>query len=80
MKNSFYLIIFIILIIFVGMVTFSNLYHDNKEITTWNNGICAECGGSYIYQQAIGHYYRTHYIYICNNCKNLIEIDTYYKE
>lgn len=79
MKNLI-IISTIFIIIVVSLVTFINLSHNNEEITTWNNGICAECGGSYIYQQAIGHYYRTYYIYICNNCKNLIEIDTYYKE
>lgn len=44
--------------------------HDEKE---WNNGYC-ECGGHFEYEQAVGHQYRTSYIYKCDSCGRRIEI------
>lgn len=44
--------------------------HDKKE---WNNGYC-ECGGQYEYEQAVGHQFRTSYIYKCDNCGRRIEV------
>lgn len=44
--------------------------HDDK---VWNNGYCT-CGGSWEYEQAVGHRYDTSYIYVCNRCDKRIEI------
>lgn len=44
--------------------------HDEKE---WNNGYC-ECGGHFEYEQAVGHQYRTSYIYKCDSCGKRIEV------
>lgn len=43
----------------------------------YNNGICPVCGGQYVYSQAIVHRSRTGYIYICDECGHLIELDQY---
>ena len=43
----------------------------------YNNGICPVCGGQYVYSQAVGHRSRTGYIYICDECGHLIELDQY---
>lgn len=47
---------------------------------TYNNGICKNCGGHYEFQNAVGHHAVTDYVYKCDKCGNLIEINTYYKE
>lgn len=46
----------------------------------YNNGICSQCGGKYVYQQAVGHEYFTHYIYRCEKCGKTIEVDTVFPE
>lgn len=41
----------------------------------YNSGVCKICGGHYVYQQAVGHRYTTAYIYRCNKCGHIIEVD-----
>ncbi len=48
--------------------------------TTWNNGICSNCGGHYRFQQAIGHQYFTDYMYTCDKCGHSIEVMHHYSE
>lgn len=43
----------------------------------YNNGICS-CGGTFQYEQAVGHRYETRYLYICDKCGRTIEIPQYY--
>lgn len=50
-----------------------------KKAAVWNNGYC-ECGGHWRYEQAVGHQYRTSYIYKCDECGNRIEVSKYYQE
>jgi len=45
--------------------------HDNK---LWNDGHCDICGGTWEYEQAVGHKSSTSYIYICRKCGKRIEI------
>lgn len=45
--------------------------HDEK---LWNYGRCDVCGGTWEYEQAVGHRYATSYIYVCDNCGKRIEI------
>lgn len=40
----------------------------------WNNGCCDECGGKWVYEQAVGHQYTTQYLYHCEDCGNTIAI------
>lgn len=42
----------------------------------WNDGECS-CGGHWKYEQAVGHAYTTSYIYQCDECGSIIEIDEY---
>ena len=44
----------------------------------WNNGHCP-CGGNWVYEQAVGHYADTGYLYHCDNCDNYIELNERYK-
>ena len=39
----------------------------------WNDGYC-ECGGHWIYEQAVGHRVTTTYIYRCDKCGKIIEV------
>ena len=41
----------------------------------WNGGHCDICGGSWQYEQAVGHRSSTSYIYICEDCGKRIELD-----
>ena len=58
-------IILIIMFAIVGTID------DGK----WNDGHCT-CGGNWKYQQAVGHYATTTYIYECDQCGKVIEIGT----
>lgn len=49
----------------------SIIKHDEK---LWNNGHCDVCGGTWEYEQAVGHRASTSYIYICEDCGKRIEI------
>lgn len=75
MKDTVFDVIQIILLLvfilglIIGMVKCSK-EHDEKE---WNNGYC-ECGGHFEYEQAVGHQYRTSYIYECDSCGKHIEV------
>lgn len=44
----------------------------------YNNGVCAFCGGHYVFQQAICHRNWTNYMYTCNKCGRMIETSEYY--
>ncbi len=46
----------------------------------YNNGICQLCGGHYVYQQAVGHNYTTDYIYRCDKCGHVIEVDNVFPD
>ncbi len=48
----------------------ASIKHDNK---LWNDGHCA-CGGTWQYEQAVGHRSDTSYIYVCEDCGKRIEL------
>ena len=52
----------------------------DKDEAKYNGGICTECGGHYVYQQSVGHAYSTDYVYICDKCGSMIELETYRAE
>lgn len=60
-----------IIILFIIIAVICIISHKPQHI----NGICAECGGQYEFVQAVGHKYDTSYIYKCNECGKMIEID-----
>lgn len=61
----------ITVIIMFGVDRLANK-HDNK---LWNDGHCDVCGGTWQYEQAVGHRFSTAYIYICDECGKRIEIN-----
>ena len=68
------IIAFVITIVFIAalFVTcwFISSIHDTR---CWNDGYC-ECGGTWVYEQAVGHGYGTGYMYHCDSCGEVIEI------
>lgn len=75
---SFPVIVVVIIaaVIFLVMCS-SNTNAKADYVSEYNDGICQDCGGTLIYQQAIGHKDSTAYIFQCDKCNNIIEIDSY---
>ena len=46
----------------------------------YNDGVCKLCGGKYVFQNAVWHRYETNYVYICDKCGHMIEVNIYYHE
>lgn len=63
------LILLIIIVLFIQSCASNDLY---------NNGICRICGGNYEFYQAVGHQYFTNYLYKCDKCGNIIEVNQHY--
>lgn len=68
------IIIGAVLSIVLNMVLLSPVKKEyNKK--KYNNGVCAECGGEYVYN---GYHYHAkndyRHVYICDTCGNKIEI------
>lgn len=49
----------------------ASIKHDEK---LWNDGHCDICGGTWVYEQAVGHRSDTSYIYVCEDCGKRIEL------
>ena len=66
----------IVTVLLVAAIIFgvyrASLKHDNK---LWNDGHCDVCGGTWEYEQAVGHRSATSYIYVCPGCGKRIEIN-----
>lgn len=60
-----------VVILFISIAVICIISHKPQH----NNGICTECGGQYEFIQAVGHKYDTSYIYKCNECGKIIEVD-----
>ncbi len=67
------LLALILFFLLCGMVVKCQM--DEKE-RKYNGGVC-KCGGNYVYQQAVAHWDDTDYIYICDKCGDMVELDTY---
>lgn len=82
MKDFLKAVMWLMLTIILGLsIALSIRYAGaKKDEQKYNGGICTECGGHYIYQQAIGHQVDTDYIYICDKCGSMIELDKYIVE
>lgn len=61
---------FIVIALFIFCAFLDKKYDDKL----WNQGRCPECGSEWEYEQAVGHYYSTSYMYVCNKCGRRIEI------
>lgn len=66
--------IIMILVIGIGVIFGCIIVGEIYDNKLWNNGHCPACGSEWEYEQAVGHYYSTQYIYVCNGCGRRIEI------
>lgn len=64
----------IIALILFAIIVCLIIVGENRDNKLWNNGHCPSCGSEWEYEQAVGHYYSTSYMYICNKCGRRIEI------
>lgn len=68
-----FVVVAVIIAIAAGLVFLVDVAEDNHDDKLWNNGHC-ECGGTWEYEQAVGHRSTTSYIYICDKCGKRIEM------
>lgn len=61
----------LLLALFVFCLHQASIHRDDKK---WNDGHCDICGGTWKYEQAVGHRVSTTFIYVCENCGKRIEL------
>lgn len=61
----------LVLSILFSLASISGL-GDEAPMPLWNDGICDICGGHYLYSQVVGSVADLDYIYICENCGQII--------
>lgn len=66
------IIITFILLLIIALAAFGIKIHNS---ITFNDGKCSSCGGRYVYQQAVGHGTSTYYIYKCEQCGKMVEVN-----
>ena len=71
-RKIFFIAALVAILLFIGLIFLQELASN----IVYNDGICVKCGGRYVYQQAVGHRYNTRYIYQCDKCGKLIEINS----
>jgi len=72
------MIVFLIILVIVFSLAYIGVkLNEREDEKKYNGGICPKCGGHYIYEQAVAHQYDTDYIYICDICGDMIELDSY---
>ena len=67
----------VMILICLGLIAVIWIISSIRSSSEYNNGICKWCGGNFVYQQAVGHRHGTSYIYICDKCGHMIEINYY---
>ena len=66
------------LLILAICMAFAIHHMEKAKLKEFNNGICPTCGMPYRFLQAVGHHgSNTSYIYFCDHCDKLIEMDRY---
>ena len=68
------MIIILIVLLFVAFFFCVHLASTNHDDKLWNGGHCDICGGTWKYEQAVGHRSSTTFIYVCGNCGKRIEL------
>lgn len=63
------------ILLFFGIYTFVSSTISARDDKIWNNGHCDVCGGTWQYEQAVGHRSSTTYIYVCKGCGKRIELN-----
>ena len=72
--------LFTAIIITVGIVfaicAVCGKINSNIDNNKWNGGY-HQCGGKWVYEQAVGHRYSTDYLYKCDKCGMIEEFTEY---
>jgi predicted nucleic acid-binding Zn ribbon protein len=71
-----FLVVPVSVLILIAIFVIFYYISGNIEKNKWNNGYC-ECGGTWQYQQAIGHQSYTKFLYKCDNCGKMREFSEY---
>lgn len=73
----------ILLFAIIGSIWLIGQIQINGERRIYNNGVCY-CGGHYEFISASTHKtagsHSTTYIYMCDNCQNILELLNYFKK
>ena len=72
---GFIIIVIIVVGISLGIFFGLNAIDRNAQLAKYNDGVCKACGGHYVYEQAVGHMYGTSYLYRCDGCDAMLEMD-----
>lgn len=76
-RNS-YLVSFVIVALLVAFILITQTCSMAASRRVYNNGIHKNCGGHWVYESAVGHYYSTNYIYHCDKCGTVHEFKEKY--
>jgi ferredoxin-fold anticodon binding domain-containing protein len=73
----------IIILAMVGICLLEKTANDKNDEKVYNNGICTECGGDYIFSSAV-HVCNIDgseddYYYTCNKCGHTVKTDSIMK-
>ena len=63
----------LIVVLFIFAIVIGIIAYHEAEVR-YNNGTCVKCGGHYNLEYIVPHGKYTTYIYICDGCKDIIEI------
>lgn len=64
----------VIILVYAALIFGVNKARIERDEKLWNNGHCDVCGGTWEYEQAVGHRTSTSYIYVCEDCGKRIEL------
>lgn len=67
--------IIVIVLLCAALIFGVNKASEKHYDKLWNDGHCDICGGTWQYEQAVGHRSTTSYIYVCEDCGKRIEIN-----
>lgn len=61
----------LLIVLFIFCAHQASIHRNDKQ---WNDGHCDICGGTWKYEQAVGHRSSTTFIYVCGKCGKRIEL------
>lgn len=73
-ENVGMIVLIALLILFIFGIFVAIDYPTRHDDKVWNDGHCDICGGTWKYEQAVGHKHSTTYIYVCDGCEKRIEL------
>ena len=71
------IILVVTLIAIMAVLCIATDVSTAKTESLFNNGFCLQCGKRFRYLQAIGHRDTTWYLYVCDQCGNVVEYTRY---